>query len=581
MAAKIPLTYESSVPASPGVVVPFDTFAILPEAGDNAGICRKVTPKGTRFTLPGSSEVFELSHTCLEGHRFAVAHVAPGVHLKSWNLTFAFALKPILPGQYLANARVLAALRARGVTDLPLEPNMEDLIVPHEVNEAEFKAHEQVPLMVDAGATTFQGFAREGGRGVGTRNYIILVGTTSLAAGYVKALEAAAKKAGLLGGGTLDGIVAVAHTEGTGNREEGYRPHNYDLLCTTLAAFCVHPNVGAALLVDYGSNEEAVWGEEVVAKAAQAGMPLSAVPYSHVRLTGDLQADLALGLERITHHLPTVQAAARTPQPTSFLSVAQQCGGSDAFSGVSGNPCAGEACKLLIQFGGQAVLAETDELMGAESYILSKVKDLNTANKFMTLINNFKDRLSWHGQSAESNPSGGNNWRGLYNIGLKSLGAAKKKHADVSLDGVLDYGERTVNMGRGYYFMDSPGNDLESIAGQVATGCNVIYFITGNGSITNFPFVPTIKIVTTTERFKLLEKDMDFNAGECNTFLAAGGFVMVNNCTSHSSSFNLPLNSPPPHPPTPPTHTHSTPPACFTRPLPGGHPHGAARQGVV
>ena len=66
---------------------------------------------------------------------------------------------------------------------------------------------------------------------------------------------------------------------------------------------------------------------------------------------------------------------------------------------------------------------------------------------------------------------------------------------------------------RGFYFMDSPGNDLESIAGQVASGCNMIYFITGNGSITNFPFVPTVKIVTTTGRFKLLEKDMDVNAG--------------------------------------------------------------------
>jgi altronate dehydratase len=65
----------------------------------------------------------------------------------------------------------------------------------------------------------------------------------------------------------------------------------------------------------------------------------------------------------------------------------------------------------------------------------------------------------------------------------------------------------------GYYFMDSPGNDLESIAGQVAAGANLILFTTGNGSITNFPFVPTIKIVTTNERFALLETDMDFNAG--------------------------------------------------------------------
>ena len=41
----------------------------------------------------------------------------------------------------------------------------------------------------------------------------------------------------------------------------------------------------------------------------------------------------------------------------------------------------------------------------------------------------------------------------------------------------------------------------------------MIFFVTGNGSITNFPFVPTIKIVTTSERYALLEKDMDVNAG--------------------------------------------------------------------
>ena len=61
--------------------------------------------------------------------------------------------------------------------------------------------------------------------------------------------------------------------------------------------------------------------------------------------------------------------------------------------------------------------------------------------------------------------------------------------------------------------MNSPGNDLEGIAGQVASGCNLILFVTGNGSITNFPFVPTLKITTTTQRHQLLKHEMDINAG--------------------------------------------------------------------
>ncbi|MDE0552840.1 MAG: UxaA family hydrolase, partial [Candidatus Poribacteria bacterium] len=108
-------------------------------------------------------------------------------------------------------------------------------------------------------------------------------------------------------------------------------------------------------------------------------------------------------------------------------------------------------------------------------------------------------------------PSGGNNFRGLYIIAIKSIGAAMKRHPDVCLDYVINYSQLMENPG--YYFMDSPGNDLESVAGQVASGSNMIFFVTGNGSITNFPFVPTIKIVTTTGRYEMLTKDMDVNAG--------------------------------------------------------------------
>jgi altronate dehydratase len=178
---------------------------------------------------------------------------------------------------------------------------------------------------------------------------------------------------------------------------------------------------------------------------------------------------------------------------------------------VSGNPLAGWVAREVIRHGGSANLAETDELIGAESYILANTRDLATAQRFLEKIEIFKERVAWHGHSAEGNPTGGNKFRGLYNIAIKSIGAARKKDPDVRLDYVIDYGEPMTKPG--YYFMDSPGNDLESIAGQIAAGCNLIFFTTGNGSITNFPFVPTIKFITTTGRWNLLSKDMDVNAG--------------------------------------------------------------------
>ena len=303
----------------------------------------------------------------------------------------------------------------------------------------------------------------------------------------------------------VDGVVAVTHTEGGESRT----PNNIDMLLRTLAGFTVHPNIGAMLLVDYGT--EAVTNEMLKAYMGREGYALDDVVHQFYRLQGSFDTDLAGGKEIIDGWLDSVNSVPRTEQSLENLKIALQCGGSDAFSGVSGNPLAAYVAKEVIRYGGCANLAETDELIGSEAYVLQNARDLPTARKFLDTIERFKERVAWHGHSAEGNPSGGNNFRGLYNIAIKSIGAAMKRHPDVCLDYVIDYSELMENSG--YYFMDSPGNDLESIAGQVASGSNMIFFVTGNGSITNFPFVPTIKIVTTTGRYEMLTKDMDVNAG--------------------------------------------------------------------
>lgn len=380
---------ETAVDSPIGDIVEFKEVAVLPEAGDNCGIARKVIPRGTRIRLqPGDldSAAISLDHTTLEGHRFAVKSITPGEHLLSWNLTFGVCTRPIFPGNYCANDRLIRSLRGRNppITDLPATPNFDDLIVPHILDEERFQPAEQVPLEANPG--TFMGYPRPHGRGVGTRNYIILIGTTSVTAGYVKALEARIKSGGGVAGfPNVDGVVAVAHTEGGGIRDDAadpsgasWRPHNHGLLLRTLASFVAHANVAAALVVDYGSSSETVWGSEVRDFALSSGTPIDAVPHAFVTLSGDLSRDLDTGAALVEQWLPLANAAERSPQSLSHLSIAQQCGGSDAFSGVSGNPCAGEACMLLIRNGGKAVLAETDELMGSESYILTKVKDVET-----------------------------------------------------------------------------------------------------------------------------------------------------------------------------------------------------------
>jgi hypothetical protein len=112
----VDLAYEDA--SAPSPLLDFGAVAVLPEAGDNCCIARTPLLPGTRFALP-SGVVVTLAHHLLEGHRIAVERIAKGAHIKSWGLTFGVALRDIEPGEYMANERVLKALRARGMTALP------------------------------------------------------------------------------------------------------------------------------------------------------------------------------------------------------------------------------------------------------------------------------------------------------------------------------------------------------------------------------------------------------------------------------------------------------------------------------
>ncbi|MFT5367691.1 MAG: altronate dehydratase [Candidatus Latescibacterota bacterium] len=481
--------------------IAFAQIARLPLPNDNVAIATRPLETGTQIQY--NAQTFVLSHNLLEGHRFAIQPILAGDHLLSWGLPFGVATRTINPGDYACNPQILEALSLRDLPfDLPSEPNFEDRIVPYELDEALFKPGTQIAHY--AKPDTFQGYKRLGNRGVGTRNTIVVLGTSSRTASFAKALSTQLSPE-LTAFSNVDDIVPIAHTEGGGTDT----PNNIELLLRTLSGFMVHPNVGAVLAVDYGT--EAITNQMLQDYMNQNGYPLSDVPHHFLTLKDSFLSGLEQGAIVIRNWFESVNATERSDQPLSHLKIALQCGGSDAFSGISGNPLISWVAREAIRHGGAANLAETDELIGAEPYVLQNCKSIDVAQRFLEKVEGYKTLAGWHGTSAEGNPSGGNKYRGLYNIVLKSIGAAMKRHPDVRLDEVIDYGAPMNEPG--YYFMDSPGNDLESIAGQVASGCNMIFFVTGNGSITNFPFVPTLKVVTTTERYNLLDKDMDVNAG--------------------------------------------------------------------
>lgn len=476
--------------------------ARLPVAEDNAAVAFVELEPGTRIELPDGSSI-EVVHRVPVGHRFVVRPVAKDEAVLSWGAPFGRAEDDLVAGSYVCTVTSLAALQERGIPDLPETATVRNETWRRYTKEDGWSVGEQLPMVTDP--RTFRGFARPGDR-YGTRNYIAVIGLTSREGAFVEEVSRRSQhlvaEAGVDG---LDGIVPVAHTEG----DAGLTPNNLDLLLRTLVGMIDHTNLGGVVLVEHPTSTVTV--EELRTYAQDHGLAWGRVPYEVISRKQSFDKDAVAAVAAVERLVPGARAQQRVDAPMSALAIGLQCGGSDAFSGVSANPLSGAAAREVVRHGGTAVLAETDELIGSEGYILSNVASDEVAEKFMTAVETFADRAGWHGHSAEGNPSGGNILRGLHNIVLKSLGAARKKDPALRLDNVIQYGE-PVNP-TGFLFMDSPGNDLESVAGQIGSGCNMIYFTTGNGSITNFPFVPTIKFVTTTERFELLQDDMDVNTG--------------------------------------------------------------------
>jgi len=298
----------------------FQQIGRLPVPDDNCAIATRRLEAGTVIAYQGQH--FTIDYTILEGHRFAVRPIAPGEALLSWALPFGYALGPIAPGSYARNPKILKSLSTRNLDfPLPAEANFRDNpLEAYQLDEANFRPGEQVPVYPDAAARTFPGYRRGADRGVGTRNHIVVLGVTSRVGSWVKALEDRFR------GQTddlpnFDGVVAVAHTEGGG----ADRPNNLDLLLRTLAGFIINPNVGAVLIVDDGIG--AVTGRAVRQYMRDHGYPLDVMLSRFITLRNSFDADLDLGAALIREWLPQVAAQERRPEPPGGRSLAPPRGG--------------------------------------------------------------------------------------------------------------------------------------------------------------------------------------------------------------------------------------------------------------
>jgi altronate dehydratase large subunit len=333
----------------------------------------------------------------------------------------------------------------------------------------------------------FLGYKRPDGR-FGVRNHVVVMSSVACANGVVDAI-----------GRALPEVVPVTHVYGC-----GCGPEDLGVSVRTLSGLLNNPNVGAVLVIGHGcENLNSSFLTQIV-----EGKPVEALV---IQESGGSAATAGKGVEIATRFLKELERQKRAPAPVSELTFALECGGSDAFSGITANPAVGAAADRLVREGGTVILSETTEMIGTAHILKRRCATPELGEQVECLVNNHERHVRQSlGELAGMVIAPGNIDGGLSSITEKSLGCIRKG-GTTPITEVVEYAGRPSQ--RGFVIMDTPGYDIDSMAGMAAAGAQIILFTTGRGSVAGFPAVPVVKVCSNTRTFNKMPGDMDVNAG--------------------------------------------------------------------
>lgn len=329
----------------------------------------------------------------------------------------------------------------------------------------------------------FMGYKRPDGR-IGIRNDIWIINT-------VGCVNKTAEKLA-----SLTGSIAFPHPFGCSQLGD-----DQALTQKILKGLVMHPNAGGVLVLGLGCENNNI---EIFKKV------LGKYDERRIRFLNcqDHTDEIDQGVKLINELKEYASSFKRERIPLSELKIGLKCGGSDGYSGISANPLVGRLSDKLIACGGTSVLTEVPEMFGAEHLLMERAENEKIFNDIVSLVNNFKDYYTAHGQVIYENPSPGNKAGGISTLEEKSLGCVQKGGFS-EINGVLDYGD-FINKS-GLYLLNGPGNDIVAVTNLSAVGVHMILFTTGRGTPLGAP-VPTVKISTNAALAEKKSNWIDFDA---------------------------------------------------------------------
>lgn len=449
-------------------------------ANDNVVVARTEILPNT--AIPGEGEVSTLA-PIPRGHKIATGAIAKGDPVRKYDQIIGFAMEDIAVGDHIHTHNCEFRMFER------------DYAYSTELSDTPFVAEDQ--------RRTFEGYRRKTGK-VGTRNHIGILTSVNCSATVARYIADTFNRTDRLGDyGNIDGVSAFVHATGCGMADSG---EGYENLQRTLWGYAQHPNFAGVLIVGLGCEVN-----QIPFLLDAYGLELNdTFQTMTIQESGGTRKTVDEAVERIASMLPAANDVKRETVSASELTVALQCGGSDAYSGITANPALGNAVDRLVANGGTGILSETPEIYGAEHLLTRRAVNQQVGEKLIERIRWWEDYTARNHGSMDNNPSPGNKAGGLTTILEKSLGAAAKG-GTTNLAGVYKYAEPVDK--KGFVFMDSPGFDPASITGQVASGANLVCFTTGRGSVYGCKPSPSIKLSTNTPMYQRMSDDMDINCG--------------------------------------------------------------------
>jgi len=335
--------------------------------------------------------------------------------------------------------------------------------------------------------TEFYGYERPDGK-IGIRNHLLVIAPIDCS--YEPAKKIAEQ---------VDGAVAITQTYGCGNDS---------MLVHNLAGTALNPNVAGVLIVGLGC--ETLTGEILVDKIKPSGKPVYNIT---IQEEGGTLKTHEKGVRILQEMKQETAQLKKEPFPLSKLTLAVECGGSDATSGLAANPAIGVAADKLIEEGGTVMFGETQEMCGTQHVLARRAVNKETADAIYEIIETQEARQRAMGVDSRW-MSKGNIDGGLTTIEEKSLGAVRKGGTK-PIQGVLynNWERFDTPTEPGLYLMDGPGWDVPSVTHMVAAGAQIVCFTSGRGSTTGHAIAPVIKITGNPRTFENMGDNMDINAG--------------------------------------------------------------------